>query len=84
MSEISDKKPKCPECKSVRCKRDWQSESANMFGPNKTVGSLADENSKRFSSDYKHHLLYGDREEKWNKDAKKRWSEKGIEVLRGE
>lgn len=55
MSEISQLKPKCPVChKEKPVHRFWG--NVYCFGPNKTLGSLADKNSKGMSSDQKHYL----------------------------
>lgn len=48
----------CPKCnKSNNVCRDYQEEGASLIPPQKTLGSRADKNSKRFSEDQKNHLL---------------------------
>ncbi len=51
IDEVSSQKPKCPNCKSGNTNRNWS--SVTLFGPNKTLGSLADKNTKDMSQDYK-------------------------------
>ena len=55
MDEIGDKKVSCPECKKRKpVRRDYAGQNVSFFGPNVTVGSLADKNSAIMSDDQKH------------------------------
>jgi len=52
MSEISDIKPSCPQCKKRKpVHQDFS--TINVFGPDKTLGSLADKNTNKMSIDEK-------------------------------
>jgi predicted nucleic acid-binding Zn ribbon protein len=54
MAEIIELKPKCTECKkSDKVFRDF---SGTHVSVPKTLGSRADKNSSKMSSDHKHHL----------------------------
>jgi hypothetical protein len=55
MSEIDDVKSVCSECNKVEfIHQVWNGISS--FGPNKTLGSMADKNNRDFSAEYKEHL----------------------------
>jgi hypothetical protein len=54
MSKISEYKAKCPKCKKSVSYQDFSGQST--FGPNKTLGSLADKNNDRMSDDEKKFL----------------------------
>lgn len=55
MDEISEVIVACPKCNKSECvHQDYSGQTT--FGPNKTLGSLADRNNSKFSSDYKEHL----------------------------
>jgi len=44
--------PECPQCKKTKqVHRDFLAESVSVYEGPKTLGSLADRNSERFSSD---------------------------------
>lgn len=55
MDEIVGLKPPCPKCETSNTNRVWT--PCNMFGPNKTLGSLAEKNTKAMSLDARDHLL---------------------------
>ena len=46
----------CPSCTSHKVVRDYQSEGINIQESQKTLGSLADKNTSKFSSDQKENL----------------------------
>jgi hypothetical protein len=55
MSAISDLKPECPNCgKKKGVYRDFS--SILFIAPQKTLGSLAEKNSRGMSEDHKNHL----------------------------
>lgn len=50
-------KPKCPDCRSKKhVYRDYQSDNVSVAEGPKTLGSLADRNSSKFSDDQKQFL----------------------------
>ncbi len=53
MSEIGSYKPKCPLCKK-KARQDYS--NVSVFGPNKTLGSLADKNTSIMSEEQKKHI----------------------------
>lgn len=56
IAELDTLEPRCPGCKKRKSVfRDYNVRQF-AFGPNKTVGSLADKNAREFSSDMKKHL----------------------------
>ena len=51
--EAPNLKPKCPNCgKTKSVYRDWQAENVAGVESQKTVGSLADKNNRKYSNDY--------------------------------
>lgn len=57
MDKISELTPKCPNCKNKKAvARNFSGDIYIFDGSPKTVGSLADRNSKNMSEDQKHYL----------------------------
>lgn len=63
LHEASNLKPACPKCKKKKpISRNWQAENVAGIESQKTVGSLADKNNKKYSDDYRTKLAYDNTE----------------------
>lgn len=56
ISELNSLEPRCPECRKKKSVFRDYNVRIFTFGPDKTLGSLADKNSSRMSSDQKNFL----------------------------
>ena len=54
MSAIYNYKAKCPQCNKTVSYQDFS--GVSVFGPDKTVGSIADKNTDRMSEEQKKYI----------------------------